>query len=56
MIRFSELSTHVDAPLNQWVNIDGAVQSRDEVMREILGRGSSTQASILSILLLVEGE
>jgi hypothetical protein len=39
--RFSELSTHVYAPLNHWVSIGGAEQSSNEVMREILGRGSS---------------
>jgi type II secretory pathway component GspD/PulD (secretin) len=54
VIRFSELSTHVYAPLNQWVSIGGAEQSSNEVMREILGRGSSSQASHLSVLLLVE--
>ena len=56
VIRFSELSTHVYAPLNQWVSIGGAEQSSNEVMREILGRGSSSQASHLSVLLLVEGQ
>jgi hypothetical protein len=54
VIRFSELSTHVYAPLNEWVSIGGAEQSSNEVMREILGRGSSSQASHLSVLLLVE--
>ena len=56
VIRFSELSTHVYAPLNQWVSIGGAEQSSNEVMREILGRGSSSQSSNLSILLMVEGQ
>jgi len=54
VIRFAELSTHVYAPLNQWVSIGGAEQSSNEVMREILGRGSSSQASNLSVLLMVE--
>jgi type II secretory pathway component GspD/PulD (secretin) len=56
VIRFSELSTHVYAPLNQWVSIGGAEQSSNEVMREILGRGSSSQASNLSVLLMVEAQ
>ena len=54
VIRFSELSTRVYAPLNQWVSIGGAEQSSNEVIREILGRGSSSQSSNLSILLMVE--
>ena len=56
VIRFSELSTHVYAPLNQWVSIGGADQSSNEVMREILGRGNSSQATGLSILLMVEAQ
>ena len=56
VIRFSELSTHVYAPLNQWVGIGGSEQSSNEVMREILGRGSSSKRSNLSILLMVEAQ
>jgi type II secretory pathway component GspD/PulD (secretin) len=56
VIRFSELSTHVYAPLNQWVSIGGAEQSSNEVMREILGWGNSNQATNLSVLLMVESQ
>ena len=56
VIRFSELATRVYAPLNQWVSIGGADQSSSEVMREILGRGRSSQVSSLSILLMVEAQ
>ncbi len=54
VIRFSELSTHVYAPPNQWVSIGGSEQVGNEVIREILGRGSSGERSTLSIFLMVE--
>jgi type II secretory pathway component GspD/PulD (secretin) len=54
VIRFSEMTTHVYAPLNQWVTIGGGDQSTNEVIREILAAGSRWQGSSISILLMVE--
>jgi hypothetical protein len=39
-IQFQELTTRVNVPLGQWFDLGGAMVSRDEVSREILGAGN----------------
>jgi type II secretory pathway component GspD/PulD (secretin) len=56
IIRFSEMTTHVYAPLGQWVTIGGADQSANEVTREVLAAGSRGQGSSVSIRLMVEAQ
>jgi type II secretory pathway component GspD/PulD (secretin) len=54
IIRFSEMSSHVYAPLNQWVTIGRADQSGNEVIKAILEAGRGERSSLASISLLVE--
>jgi type II secretory pathway component GspD/PulD (secretin) len=54
VIRFSAASTHVSAPLGQWISIGGSDQSSNEVLRAILARGGAERSSSLSIQLMVE--
>jgi type II secretory pathway component GspD/PulD (secretin) len=56
IIRFSEMTTHVYAPLGQWVTIGGSDQGANEVTREILAAGSRGQGSSVSIRMMVEGQ
>ena len=53
-IRFSSATTSIAVPYNQWVSLGGTDSSSHEVMREILGRGRSGEASSLSMSVLVE--
>jgi type II secretory pathway component GspD/PulD (secretin) len=54
VIRFSAASTHVSAPLGQWITIGGSDQAGNEVLRAILARGGVARSSSLSIQLMVE--
>jgi type II secretory pathway component GspD/PulD (secretin) len=54
VIRFSEASTRVSAPLGQWITIGGSDQSSNEVLSAILARGGVSRSSSLSIQLMVE--
>lgn len=55
VIRFAEAAMRITVPLGQWVDLGGAEESRNEVMREILSLGRSAEGSSLAISLMVEG-
>lgn len=54
VVRFTEASTSVTVPINQWFLLSGADQSSNEVFLEILAAGRSRQQARVSISLLVE--
>ena len=54
MIRFTEASTRLVAPIGQWVTIGGASQQSNEVIRAFLEAGRGERSSVTSISLLVE--
>ena len=54
MIRFTEASTRLVAPIGQWVTIGGASQQSNEVIRAVLEAGRGERSSVTSISLLVE--
>nr|MBP7323482.1 hypothetical protein [Deltaproteobacteria bacterium] len=56
VVRFTESSTSVTVPLNQWFSLSGSGQKSNEVFQEILGAGSNRQDSRLSISLLVKDQ
>jgi type II secretory pathway component GspD/PulD (secretin) len=54
VIRFTEASTRLVAPIGQWVTIGGASQQSNEVIRDILEAGRGERSSVTSISLRVE--
>jgi hypothetical protein len=54
VIRFTEASTRLVAPIGQWVTIGGASQQSNEVIRAVLEAGRGEKSSVTSISLLVE--
>ena len=54
VIRFTEASTRLMAPIGQWVTIGGASQQSNEVIRAVLEAGRGERTSVSSISLLVE--
>jgi type II secretory pathway component GspD/PulD (secretin) len=54
LIRFTEASTRLVAPLGQWVTIGGASQQSNEVIRAVLEAGRGERSSVISISMLVE--
>jgi hypothetical protein len=54
VVRFTEASTRVVAPIGQWVTIGGASQQSNEVIRAVLEAGRGERSSVTSISLLVE--
>jgi len=54
VIRFTEASTRLVAPVGQWVTIGGASQQSNEVIRAVLEAGRGERSSVTSISLLVE--
>jgi type II secretory pathway component GspD/PulD (secretin) len=54
VIRFTEASTRLMAPIGQWVKIGGASQQSNEVIRAVLEAGRGERSSVTSISLLVE--
>jgi len=54
VIRFTEASTRLVAPIGQWVMIGGASQQSNEVIRAVLEAGRGERNSVISISLLVE--
>ncbi len=56
VIRFTEASTRLLAPIGQWVTIGGASQQSNEVIRAVLEAGRGERISVTSISLLVESE
>ena len=54
VIRFTEASTRLVAPIGQWVTIGGASQQSNEVIRAVLEAGRGERGSMTSISLLVE--
>jgi hypothetical protein len=53
-VEFTEATTTVRVPLNEWVRIGGAEQESNEVIREILAAGRREQGSSTSMWLRVE--
>ncbi len=53
-VRFTKASTRLSVPFGRWVEIGGADQSANEVVREILSRGGDEGKSSVSIFLKVE--
>jgi len=56
VVRFTEASTRLVAPIGQWVTIGGASQQSNEVIRAVLEAGRGDRSSVTSISLLVESE
>ena len=54
VIRFTAASTHLSAPLGEWVTIGGTDSTSNEVMHALLERGSAGRSSALSISLMVQ--
>jgi type II secretory pathway component GspD/PulD (secretin) len=54
VIRFTEASTRLVAPLGQWVTIGGTSEQSSEVIRAVLEAGRGERRSVTSISLLVE--
>jgi len=54
IIRFSEASTRMTAPLGKWVTIGGADQKENEILNAVLEKGSGTQSSSFSVSIMVE--
>jgi hypothetical protein len=54
VIRFTEASTHLTVPLNQWTSLGGAVDDDNEVARKILGYQSGSSGTDVGISLMVE--
>jgi type II secretory pathway component HofQ len=54
VVRFTEASTRLMAPIGQWVMIGGASQQSNEVTRAVLEAGRGERSSVTSISLLVE--
>lgn len=54
VVRFTEASTRLMAPIGQWVTIGGASQQSNEVIRAVLEAGRGERSSVTSISLLVE--
>jgi len=54
VIRFTEASTRLVAPIGQWVAIGGTSQQSNEVIRAVLEAGRGERSSVTSISLLVE--
>ncbi len=54
VIRFTEASTRLVAPIGQWVTIGGVSQQSNEVIRAVLEAGRGNRSSVTSISLLVE--
>jgi hypothetical protein len=52
-IRFAEAATHLNVPLNQWVEIAGTSDSYEEINRQILGGGRASSDNQLSMRLMV---
>jgi len=55
IIRFTRASTRLSVCLGQWINIGGADEESNEVMKAILESGTGKQGSSISIFLMVEG-
>jgi rRNA processing protein Gar1 len=53
-VKFTEASTTVRVPLQEWVRIGGSDQNANEVIREILSVGRREQGSSVSLWLKVE--
>jgi len=54
VIRFTEASTRLVAPIGQWVTIGGVSQQSNEVIRAVLEAGRGERSSVTAISLLVE--
>ena len=54
IIRFTAASTHLSAPLGEWVTIGGTSSTSNEVMKALLERGSAGRSSALSISMMVQ--
>lgn len=54
VIRFTEASTRLVAPIGQWVAIGGASRQSNEVIRAVLEAGRGERSAVTSISLLVE--
>jgi len=54
VIRFTEASTRLVAPIGQWVTIGGTSQQSNEVIRAVLEAGRGERSAVTSISLLVE--
>jgi type II secretory pathway component GspD/PulD (secretin) len=54
VVRFTEASTRLVAPIGQWVTIGGASQQSNEVIRAVLEAGRGERSSVTLISLLVE--
>ncbi|MFH1489297.1 MAG: secretin N-terminal domain-containing protein [Pseudomonadota bacterium] len=56
IVRFTQASTHLSAPLGKWVAIGGIEKESREVISAILDSSSAQNASSLSISVLVEAD
>lgn len=54
VIRFIEASTRLSIPRGRWIIIGGNREESNEVIRDILSRGSAEKRSTLSLSLMVE--
>jgi type II secretory pathway component GspD/PulD (secretin) len=54
VIRFIEASTRLSIPRGRWIVIGGNREESNEVIRDILSRGSAKKRSTLSLSLMVE--
>jgi len=54
VIRFIEASTRLSIPRGRWIIIGGNREESNEVIRDILSRGSAKKRSTLSLSLMVE--
>ena len=54
VIRFTEASTRLVAPIGEWVTIGGTSQQSNEVIRAVLEAGRGERSAVTSISLLVE--
>ena len=54
IVRFTEASTRLVAPIGQWVTIGGASQQSNDVIRAVLEAGRGERSSVTAISLLVE--
>jgi len=54
VIRFFAAQTELTAPLGQWVEIGGADEQQNEIVREILSQRGSGENTSTSMFLMVE--
>ncbi len=54
VIRFFEARTELTAPFGQWVEIGGSADQQNEIIREILSRGTGGENTITSMSIMVQ--